>query len=349
MSSNATAAIREIHTPLTKLLNIKVPVLLAPMSTGAGGELAGQVVKSGGFAFIPAGDDTVDVLKQEVKTFTDIVKPSAAEQLPCGVGFLGWYLEAGHEDLVIAALDLKVKAVFFAFSDHMDRWVKFVRSYDQASGRKTVIFIVVHNGPQAAAAAASGADVVVAQGFEAGGHGAEYNAPLMVQLSIVQKAMPANGPLIVVAGGIMTGSHMAAFLTAGAHGCLLGTRLVMAEESYYTMSQRAHMVASKSTSATERTLVFDIMVGSLGWPAGVDGRALKNKTTKEYDADEPVDEIRAKYNHASKKGDGSRIATWAGQGVVLLKKESEFAKEIMHELTEECFSRLKAVSTALGN
>ncbi|KAJ6556150.1 hypothetical protein B0H19DRAFT_947822 [Mycena capillaripes] len=336
------------------------------MSTGAGGELAGQVVKSGGFAFIPAGDDTVANLKKEIKDFTDIVKPSAAEQLPCGVGFLGWYLEAGHTDQLIAALDLKVKAVFFAFSDHMDRWVSFVRSYDQATGRKTVIFIVVHDGPQAATAAALGADVVVAQGIEAGGHGAEYNAPLMVQLSVVQKAMPANGPLIVVAGGIMTGSHIAAYLAAGAHGCLLGTRLVMAKESYYTSSQRANMVASKSTSATERTLIFDIMVGSLGWPVGIDGRALKNKTTNEYRAGEPVDEIRAKYEEASQQGDGNRIATWAGLGVVLLKKESELAKvwlagfqinrslmpcfqDIMNELTEECFSRLKAVDTALNN
>ena len=50
-----TSFIREIHTPLTKLLGVKVPILLAPMSTGAGGALAAQVAKYGGFAFIPAG------------------------------------------------------------------------------------------------------------------------------------------------------------------------------------------------------------------------------------------------------------------------------------------------------
>jgi nitronate monooxygenase len=74
----------------------------------------------------------------------------------------------------------------------------------------------------------------------------------------------------------MTGSHIAALLTAGAHGCLLGTRFVMATESYYTPSQRDVMVASKANSATERTLAFDYMVGALGWPKGIDGRALKN-------------------------------------------------------------------------
>jgi NAD(P)H-dependent flavin oxidoreductase YrpB (nitropropane dioxygenase family) len=50
-----TSTIREIHTPLTKLLGCKVPILLAPMSTGAGGVLAGKVTSYGGFSFIPAG------------------------------------------------------------------------------------------------------------------------------------------------------------------------------------------------------------------------------------------------------------------------------------------------------
>ncbi|KAJ6528086.1 hypothetical protein B0H19DRAFT_537862 [Mycena capillaripes] len=347
MAPKRHGSTREIPTRLTKLLDIKVPVLLAPMSTGAGGSLAGQVAKCGGFGFLAAGDDTVDSLKEEIQTFKDILKLPASQRAPCGVGFLGWYLEAGHKDLLIAALDLKVKAVFFAFSDHMDRWVNFVRDYDQANGRKTIIFVVVHNGPQAAAAADLGVDVVVAQGIEAGGHGAEYNAPLLVQLSIVQKAMPEDGPLIVAAGGIMTGSHVAALLSAGAHGCIVGTRLLMAKESYYTASQRALMVASKSTDATERTLVFDIMVGALGWPAGIDGRAIKNKTTEEYEAGDPVDEIRNRYKEAAKEGDASYIATWAGLGVVLLKEESDLAKDIMNELTEECFNRIKKVSISL--
>jgi nitronate monooxygenase len=99
----------------------------------------------------------------------------------------------------------------------------------------------------------------------------------MVQLSIIQKAIPEDGPLIVAAGGIMTGSHIAALLTAGAHGCILGTRFVVAKESYYTPSQRDVMVAAKSNTVTERTLAFDYMVGSLGWPEGIDGRALKNR------------------------------------------------------------------------
>jgi nitronate monooxygenase len=303
-----TSPIRAIHTPLTKLLDIKVPIILAPMSTGAGGVLAGQVARYGGFGFIPAGasmilfmrrvlmaasgDDTVENLEKEIQAFKDVVKPSPAQQVPVGVGFLAWYLEAGHTDLLVCALKLKVKAVLFAFSDHMDRWVNFVRGYDQACNRRTIIFIVVHSAEQAAAAAELGADVVVAQGLnlillwhevtnlllgiEAGGHGANYAPPLMVQLSCVQKAIPDDGPLIVAAGGIMTGSHIAALLTAGAHACLLGTRFVMANESYYTPSQRDVMVAAKSNTATERTLAFDYMVGSLGWPQGIDGRALKN-------------------------------------------------------------------------
>ncbi|KAF7348973.1 2-nitropropane dioxygenase [Mycena venus] len=349
-TEKATASpIRAIHTPLTKLLDVKVPVLLAPMSTGGGGALAAQVTKYGGFAFIPAGDDTVENLKKEVQAFEDIVKPSPATQVPVGIGFLVWYLDAKHKELLIAALDLKVKAVLLAFGDHMDRWINFVRDYDQANGHSTIIFVVVHSGEQAAAAAELGADVVVAQGIEAGGHGASYAPPLMVQLSVVQKAIPDNGPLIVAAGGIMTGSHIAALLTAGAHGCILGTRFLVAQESYYTPSQRNAMVAAKINTATKRTLAFDYMVGSLGWPEGIDGRALKNLTTQEFDAGEPVEEIRAKYEVAEREGDASRIATWAGLGVVLLTRTNEPVKDIMHELTEECFTRLKAVCMLLDN
>ncbi|KAF7339129.1 2-nitropropane dioxygenase [Mycena venus] len=343
----APSTIREIHTQLTKLLDVKVPILLAPMSTGGGGLLAGQVTKYGGFAFIPAGDDTVENIKKEVQTFKDVVKPSPAVQVPVGIAFFGWYLEAGHKDQLICALDLKVKAVFFAFSDHMDRWINFVKGYDQASGRRTIIFVVVHSGAQAASAAEWGADVVVAQGIEAGGHGANYAPPLLVQLSAVQIALPDDGPLIVAAGGITTGSHIAALLTAGAHGCLVGTRFAMAKESYYIQSQRELIVSTKSNAATERTLAFDYMVGSVGWPEGIDGRAFKNKTTEEFDGGDNVDELRATYEVAAREGDATRIATWAGLGSVLITKTSESTKDIMVELTEECFARLKAVCISL--
>jgi nitronate monooxygenase len=182
----------------------------------------------------------------------------------------------------------------------------------------------------------------------------------MVQLSIVQKAIPEGGPLIVAAGGIMTGSHIAALLTAGAHGCILGTRFVVAKESYYTPSQRDVIVAAKNNTVTERTLAFDYMVGSLGWPEGIDGRALKNReflniisvrnstsffsfsivTTQEFDAGEPVEEISAKYEVAEREGDASRIATWAGLGVVLLTQTNEPAKVLFHEIAATVFIHL---------
>ncbi|KAJ7691764.1 hypothetical protein B0H17DRAFT_1062597 [Mycena rosella] len=302
-----TTTIREIRTPLTELLDIQVPICLAPMSTGGGADLAAQVTKCGGFAFIPAGDDTVDVLKKEVQAFKDIINPPPSQQVPVGVGFLAWHLEAGHEDLLACALDLNVKAVCFAFGDHMDRWVKFVQGQDHASGRRTIIFVMVHSAEHAAAVAKLRVDVVIAQGIEA--------------------------------GGIMTGSHIAALLTAGAHGCLLGTRFVMARESYYTPSQRDAMLLAKSNSATERTLAFDEMfMGSIFL-----------ETTTEYNAGEPLAELRAKYRKAAEEGDADRIATWAGLGVVLLKEIQESAENIMRELTEECFARLKAVGAIVDH
>lgn len=104
-------------------------------------------------------------LKKDVNTFKAIVEHLPNQQLPLGVGFLPWYLEAGHIDLLVAALDLKVQAVLFASTEHVARWINFVRGYDQARGRKTVIFVVVNEAQQATAVAELEVDVLVAEGL----------------------------------------------------------------------------------------------------------------------------------------------------------------------------------------
>ncbi|KAF7320483.1 2-nitropropane dioxygenase [Mycena chlorophos] len=348
--ANNNAQNQCINTALTKLLGVKVPIVLAPMSTGAGGTLAGQIHKYGGYGFIPAGDDTCENLKKEVQRFKDVVKPSPAIQVPCGVGFLTWYLEAGHIDLLITALELKVQAVLFTHSEHIDRWISFVRGHDQVRnaffffGFERRFDVPVHAPEHAKVAADFGADVVVAQGIEAGGHGANYAPPILVQLTAVKNAIPApedGGPLICMTGGITTGAHIAGLLAAGAHGCMLGTRMLLAKDSYWSKSQRELFVATTANDATIRTLDFDVMVGSLGWPKGIDGRALKNLTTKEMAEDKPVYVVRAKYETAAREGDAERIATWAGLGVVLIDKPVETAKEIMDCLVDECIDSLK--------
>ncbi|KAF7332479.1 2-nitropropane dioxygenase [Mycena kentingensis (nom. inval.)] len=365
MSPLATskASSKVIRTPLTDLLGCTVPIVLAPMSTGAGGKLAAEITNAGGFGCIPAGDDTAETLKKEIQTCKDnlLVKVNNGDTIPIAVGYLGWFLDlGGHDDLLITALALKVKAIVIASCDHMDRWVSFIRGHDKGAGdgRETLIILVVHSYKHAVQAANLNVHAVIVQGIESGGHGASYEAPLSIQISVVQRAFAATKPggkwpLIIAAGGITNGSHIAGNLAQGAHGCLLGSRFVVAKESYYSDSQRAAVCAIEdNNSATERTLAFDEMVGSMGWPQGIDGRALRNLTTAEYDENkgQNLDEIKKKYEEAAKTGDANRIATWAGLGCVLLTPQDKDkpAKDIMEALVTECQQCLKNVA-AMAN
>jgi nitronate monooxygenase len=86
---------------------------------------------------------------------------------------------------------------------------------------------------------------------------------------MILDALPAEDrPLIVAAGGLVTGSQVAAVLALGADAAALGTRLVAAPESLYNDAQRQALVAAKG-NATVRSMVFDEMRGTLGWPKGM--------------------------------------------------------------------------------
>lgn len=81
--------------------------------------------------------------------------------------------------------------------------------------------------------------------------------------------------MIVGAGGLATGAQVAELLALGAAGAVLGTRFLMTPESLYNDAQRQALAAADST-ASVRTMAFDQVRGTLGWPSGVDGRGLRN-------------------------------------------------------------------------
>ena len=90
----------------------------------------------------------------------------------------------------------------------------------------------------------------------------------------MRAALPAEVP-VLVAGGLANGSQLAGMLAMGAAGAVYGTRFLLAPESKYNDSQRAALLAA-SSSSTARTMAFDHARSTLGWPAGVDGRGLRN-------------------------------------------------------------------------
>lgn len=118
-------------------------------------------------------------------------------------------------------------------------------------------------------------------GNEAGGHGVAASLPLLTLFPLLANEVALYSragrpkPPVLAAGGLATGAHVASLLALGAAGAVLGTRFLLSPESKYTDSQRAALLAAPSALSV-RTMAFDEARGTLGWPAGVDGRGLRN-------------------------------------------------------------------------
>src|SRR5579864_3479262 len=142
-----------IETALTRLLGIEHPILLAPMGSAAGGRLAAAVTNAGGLGLIGSGYADTDVIGKEL---------TAAGNTRIGIGFILWALEKNPSALDVA-LDAKPAAVMLSFGDPRP----FTGRIREAG---CTIICQVQTLAQAMEAAAAGADVIIAQGRDAGGH-----------------------------------------------------------------------------------------------------------------------------------------------------------------------------------
>jgi len=97
-------------------------------------------------------------------------------------------------------------------------------------------------------------------------------------------------------------------------------------------------------NSTVRTMAFDVARGTLGWPSGVDGRALRNHTVEDYDQGRDLDAIRQEFRQATQKGDRNRMLVWAGTGVGLMKDIIP-AKDILAELHQQCVEHLRSAAS----
>jgi nitronate monooxygenase len=124
---------------------------------------------------------------------------------------------------------------------------------------------------------------------------------------------------VLAAGGLSSGGHLAAFLTLGAAGAVVGTRFLVAEESLYSDAQKRAIIAAKPGSAV-RSYVFDELRGTTGWPAGVDGRALSIPALTAIEGGADVTQIKEEVAEGAKRGDSNSVIAWAGTGVGQLSR-----------------------------
>ena len=179
------------------------------------------------------------------------------------------------------------------------------------------------------------------------------SAPISAALPLVSAKMPSYSPSnpssivppLVAAGGIMTGSQLAAVLAQGADGAVVGTRMLFTPEASYSEAQKQLLIEA-GTASTKRTMAFDEARGTLGWPEGVDGRGVINDTVRDFEEGKggSSETRQAVYKEAESRGDKSRIVTWAGTGVGLIK-EIKPAAEIIDEMTKEAVETIARLKT----
>jgi len=327
--------------------------VLAPMAFASGGALASEVSLAGGFGFLSPAYAGVEKFRNEFDIARSTLnRPSGP--LPIGAGFLGWKLEEAqspHVSLLELALENGVRAIWFSFGEDLGRWIEFVRNHDQRTGKspKTLVFVQVNSVEDALFAVQTWkVDVLVAQGIESGGHGLASAPPVLNLLPQTLSAFPpSEAPPVLAAGGLSSGSHLAAFLTLGAAGAVVGTRFLVAEECQYSDVQKRAIIAAKSGSAV-RSYAFDQLRDTTGWPAGVDGRGLAIPAVAAIESGADVAQIKEEVAEGTKRGDPSSIITWAGTGVGPLNRLQP-AKDIVREIHEVAVAHLKASSTLVSD
>jgi len=315
----------DLQTALTKRLDIRHPILLAPMNACAGGALAAAVTEAGGLGLIGGGVADPDWLEAEYKH---------AGNTRVGVGFITWLL-AERPDTLTVALDHKPAAVMLSFGDH----TPFVDAIKRAG----VPFICqVQSVDQAVHAVKTGADVIIAQGQEAGGHGLSSRGTITVVPAIVD-AVGADVP-VVAAGGVADGRGLAAALMLGCGGVLMGTRFIAARESLYSETRKAAIVAATG-DATVRTELFDILRRGTPWPHQFTGRALRNAVAERWLGKETalrgsLEAERTRFAEADARDDLAEGVQWAGESVDLIR-EILPAREIVERTVAEAVNVLR--------
>ena len=260
-----------IQTRLTEYLNLSHPIIQAPMALAAGGALASAVSNAGGLGLIGGGyGDTNWILEQ-----FDI-----AGSAPVGCGLITWSLNEKPE-LLPVIIEKKPKAIFLSFGNP--------KSFaDQIRDAGIPLICQVQTMADARHALDSGADIVVAQGSEAGGHGEERATFTLVPevADLISNQYPQA--LLCAAGGIADGRGLAAALILGADGVVIGSRFWATHEALVHPNMHSRALTANG-DMTIRSSVMDI-ARRLKWPRRYTARVLANKFTDRWHQN--IDELK---------------------------------------------------------
>ncbi|MFI8067554.1 NAD(P)H-dependent flavin oxidoreductase [Streptomyces sp. NPDC086033] len=315
-----------LTTRLTQAFGIEHPVVLAPMDLVSGARLATAVTTAGGLGLIGGGYGDAEWLKREL---------AAAAGTRVGCGFITWSL-ARHPEVLDVALEHQPAAVMLSFGDP----APFANRIRAAA---VPLLCQVHTLDQARQALDAGADVIVAQGGEAGGHGVGMRSTFTLVPDVANLiANRSPRTLLLGAGGVADGRGLAAALALGADGVLVGTRFWATEEAVVPVRAHTRAVAADGDE-TIRTNVYDI-VRTYDWPAEYNGRVLRNRFIDRWHGREAeltahLAEAADEFRDAVSQQDFDIANMIVGEGVGLVQ-EILPAGEVVRRMTQDAADRL---------
>jgi nitronate monooxygenase len=307
-----------MKTRLTESFGIQHPILSAPMAFISGGKLAAAVSAAGGLGFIGGGycgtlggdlDFAAEVAQARVQKF--------------GIGFITWALQQ-NPVLLDEMLAASPCAVFLSFGEPQPFAEKI-----KHSGAKLICQVQTMRHVDQAMAA--GADAIVAQGAEAGGHGGSRSTTSFVPEVADHLARHSPATLLLAAGGIADGRGLAAALMLGADGVVVGTRFWASAEAL-TPAAASELALRAGGDDTVRTKALDALRG-VAWPAEFSFRVLKNQLTaqwagRESEALAAFGSLAEVYAQARQRQDFDTLAVVVGECVGLIKDRTRAASLI---------------------
>ncbi len=310
------------NTAITKLLDIRYPIIQGAMAYISEGELAAAMYHAGGCGVIGHGGFTVDEVREHIRRAKDILGPGKT----FGVNLM---LQMYNKDDVAQLIcDEKVPFVTIGAGNPIP-YLAPLRS----AGVKCIP--VVPNVKLARRVQEAGADAIVVEGMEAGGHDGKITL-----MALLENILPDIEIPVIAAGGIIDGRGIAAALLMGASGVQMGTRFLLSKECHvHPKAQEAIIAASDTDSVVTGFTTRDTV-------RGLRNPFSENYLKREYSGasqEELTDLSRGTYRKAVIEGDTENGFVLAGMSLTHLTK-IQSTEEIMEELVSVAENRLAMAS-----
>jgi len=323
-----------LRTRLNEMLDIEHPIISAPMAFAAGGRPATAVTGAGGLGLIGGGYGDADWLQREF---------AEARNARVGCGFITWSL-AKRPQLLDAVLAHAPVAVMLSFGSPKP----FARRIKDAGAK---LICQIQCMEHAREAVAAGADIIVAQGAEAGGDGLVRATLTLVPEVGDYLAQAAPATVLLAAGGIADGRGLAAAPMLGADGVLIGSRFWASAEALVHPAFQQPAAAADGDS-TIRTTVIDV-ARRLAWPHPFMARVMKNRFVEDWHGRESeladaatAERETQRYLSAVQAGDADNTGVWVGEAAGLID-DVRPAGDLLREIVQDAEHLLRERASTL--